>query len=85
MFSRTLPVKRTVSWSTIATCARSHSSAQSRASRPSISTRPATGSWKRAMSAPSVDLPAPEGPTTATHSPGRDVQGHVAQDGPLAP
>ncbi len=71
MLSCTVPLNSTVSWSTTATCSRSQASEHSRASRPSIVTRPSVGSKKRATSAPSVDFPTPDGPISASRSPGR--------------
>ncbi len=46
---------------------------------PPTNTVPAGGSQRRASSRPSVDLPLPVGPTTATISPGRTSKRHVAQ------
>ena len=49
---------------------RSVSSGRSTRRTPPTSTRPTRGGWMPASRRPSVDLPAPDGPTTATRSPG---------------
>jgi len=54
---------------TTPSCARTHVGSSAFISRPSSSTRPREGSYSRVNSVTSVDLPAPEAPTTATHSP----------------
>ena len=41
------------------------------AAAPMTLTEPASGSWRPATSSSSVDLPQPDGPTTATTSPAR--------------
>ena len=41
---------------------------------PMTLTTPASGSWRPATSSSSVDLPQPDGPTTATSSPARTSQ-----------
>ena len=51
------------------TCSRTERSVRSRASRPSRSTAPESGSWNRGTSPARVDLPLPVGPTMATRAP----------------
>ena len=46
-------------------------------STPSIHTRPASGTSSAPIRVSSVVLPDPDGPATATSSPGRDAQRHV--------
>ena len=53
--------------------ARSASSVQRRTSSPSNRTTPSSGSQKRMKRWAMVVLPAPEGPTSASVSPGRTV------------
>ena len=65
---------------TMPTVSRSESSVRSRTSWPSTSTRPSTTSWIRGTSSAVVVLPAPDGPTSATSSPGSTVKRDVAQD-----
>ena len=62
--------KRSASCGTQPTVARSVASGSVVTSRPPTNTVPAGGSHSRASSSPSVLLPAPVGPTTATISPG---------------
>ena len=85
MLSRTLPVNRTVSCRTTATCSRSQrrrAVARVAAVDPHACPRWGRRSGRRARS--SVDLPAPDGPVSARRSPGGDVQRDVVQRGSLA-
>ena len=70
MFSRAEAAKITGSCGTSANCRRRSVRAISRISTPSSVIRPASGSKKRRRSWKIVVLPAPEGPTSATVSPG---------------
>ena len=69
-FSASVPTKTCCSCVTSATSCRSVSSGRSTSRTPPTSTRPSRGGWMPASRRPSVDLPAPDGPTTATRSPG---------------
>ena len=68
--SASVPTKTCCSWVTSATSRRSVSSVRSTSRTPPTSTRPVRAGWIPASRRPSVDLPAPDGPTTATRSPG---------------
>ena len=63
-----------LSCNTTLICMRSDASVYARRSRPSISTRPAVGSYSRRIKLAKVDFPLPEGPTRATCWPGSTVQ-----------
>ena len=56
---------RYTSWKTMETCAMRSSVRRSRTSAPPTRTVPLATSQKRATSRVSVDLPEPEGPTSA--------------------
>ena len=62
------------------TASRSESSVRSRTSWPSTRTAPCLTSAMRGTSIAVVVLPAPDGPTSATSSPGSTVKLDVAQD-----
>ena len=66
--------KRCGSCITMPTAPRSDSSVRSRTSWPSTRTSPALTSWMRGTSSAVVVLPAPDGPTSATSSPGATVK-----------
>ena len=68
--STRVPTKTWCSWVTSATSPRSCSSSRSTIRTPPTSTRPERGPSMPASSRPRVDLPAPEGPTMASRSPG---------------
>ena len=59
----------TTSWLTSANCLRSESMFHSRNATPSSRNSPEVGSMKRGSRFTSEDLPAPDGPTSATVSP----------------
>src|SRR5207237_5547018 len=62
-------VEQEVSWNTEPICASSDACATVRRSTPSMATRPSSGSRKRSITASSVLLPQPLGPTSATEWP----------------
>jgi hypothetical protein len=71
MFSRIVVWNRNGTCPTIAYMRVQSPSRRSRRSRPSTATRPEPQSMKRAIRSIAVVLPAPEGPTSASVSPGR--------------
>ena len=73
-FSRIVSWKRCGSCITKPTASRSESSVRSRTSWPSTRTVPSTASAMRGTSIAVVVLPAPDGPTIATSSPGSIVR-----------
>jgi hypothetical protein len=70
MLSKIVPEKIAGSWATSAMFARSARGSASAIVTPSNRMRPSWGSKKRSSNWNMVDLPAPEGPTSATASPG---------------
>ena len=68
--SATVPTNTWCSWVTRATWRRSSSSVRSVSDTPPTVTLPEVGGLMPASIRPSVDLPDPEGPTTASRSPG---------------
>ena len=71
--ARIVSWKRCGSWATRPTAACNESCVRSRTSSPSTRTAPSTTSWTRRTSIAIVVLPAPDGPTSATVSPGSMV------------
>ena len=69
MLLRTVSLNSTVSWVTMPISERRLASGRSRMSMPSMAIRPSSGSKKRGSRLTTVDLPAPDGPTSATISP----------------
>ena len=86
-FSSTVPWNRWPSWGPTTIRSRSEANDARRRSTPPYDTVPDPGSYIRAMSLASVDLPAPVGPTSATRSPRRTVSVTSASTGgpPLLP
>src|SRR6056297_3431689 len=71
--SATVPPNRNPSWGTTTTRWRSDAIVASRRSTPPNEIVPSVGSYRRAISFASVDLPAPVGPTSASRSPSATV------------
>ena len=69
MFSATVSWNRYTSWNTTLVPASTSSAALRARSAPPSVTVPACGSQKRAASFATVDLPEPEGPTSAVRPP----------------
>ena len=69
--SRMLPLSRRLFWNTNETVSISSSFGISRTSAPPTQMLPLPTSKKRQMRLASVDLPPPDGPTSATACPGR--------------
>nr|BFE85341.1 hypothetical protein GCM10020093_079420 [Planobispora longispora] len=72
-FSAREPANRCTSWGTTVTSRRRSASASSLSGIPPTVIRPWSGSQYRSSSETQVDLPAPDGPTSATVRPGRTV------------
>ncbi|CPU67098.1 Uncharacterised protein [Mycobacteroides abscessus] len=68
--SASVPTNTWCSCVTSATSRRRSSSGRSTSRTPPERTEPAVGGWMPASMRPRVDLPAPDGPTTASRSPG---------------
>ena len=81
MLSWIVAANSRLSCRTTLACARSEASVYSRMSRPSISTRPAVGSYSRRMKLTKVDFPLPDGPTNATCCPASTSQSIASSAG----
>ena len=71
MAARIVPAGTVAPWSTAPICRRTLSFRSPARSRSPYSTRPESGVSNPSSIRSSVDLPAPDGPVTATNSPGR--------------
>ena len=74
MLPATVSSKSSTSWNTIETCDSHDSSRKPAMSRPSQVTRPPPGIQNRAASWAQVDLPEPDGPTSAVTCPSRAMK-----------
>ena len=82
MLSRTVPSNSTMPWSTTASELRSKGRGTSAIGTPSKQIVPPQGSNNPVTSLPTVDLPLPEAPTSATRAPATRSRSNFSISGP---